>query len=445
MNSSNSAFSRYLPQPKIFCTEYPSQPQMLYNGFGEIILGEENVIEGHLVVLMEWFPRPHPQFTFTHNAPKENLSSRSFTLKLTELGTKAEAFAEDIVYHGGGKTPSKTVISGCFCEPVNQGNNLNLSSLIFSITNFQWFNICNTWMGDEAENPALVGWLDLMFEGQFVFLTNEWRIVLGTMRDSYDLEQSLNKKGGYGITHTGKIEKLDNSAFSLEEANIQLQGFATYLSFTRGVWLSPLLLTGYNRLGDRVFEQWSNSYQADSWNDSGLIFCIDSTELPDAFSGFMNKWLNNDYQELIKESIHGYIESRKLSGGVNWAIAMQLTTLERLSWVILVESSNFLSPDGWKRLPAHDRIGGLLSYFNLDKKVPDSMLNLQQLSKEFNCEDAVKAITQIRNTIAHPISKNKQKRISDDAKYEAWNLGLEYLEFVLLKLFNCPFSLTSKF
>ena len=368
MSSFDSLSSRYLPQPKIYHTEYPSQPQLLYRGFGEIILDEDDVIEGHLTVLMEWFSHPHPQFTFIHHAPRENLGSRNFTLKLTELGTKAKAFAEEIVYHGGGKIPDKTVMSGCFCEPVNQGNSQQLSSLVFSITNFQWFNICNTWIwGDEDENYNLAGWLDLFFEGQFVFLTDEWRIVLGSMQDSYELEQSLNRKGGYGITHTGKIEKLNRETFSLEEANIQLEGFAAYLSFTRGIWLSPLLLTGYDSSGTQIFEQWSNSYRADSWRDAGLIFCIDSTELPDAFPGFMKKWRDENYQDLIRESIHGYIESSKLSGGVNWAIVMQQTTLEKLSWITLVELTNFLSPDGWKKLPAHDRIGCLLSHFKLDK------------------------------------------------------------------------------
>ena len=73
------------------------------------------------------------------------------------------------------------------------------------------------------------------------------------------------------------------------------------------------------------------------------------------------------------------------------------------------------------------------------------MVNLQQLSKEFNCENATQAIAQIRNAIAHPISKSKQSKISDAAKYEGYFLGLEYLEFVLLKLVDCPFSLTSRF
>jgi hypothetical protein len=49
----------------------------------------------------------------------------------------------------------------------------------------------------------------------------------------------------------------------------------------------------------------------------------------------------------------------------------------------------------------------------------------------------------LRNAIVHPRSKERKKasRISDSAKYQAWQLGLNYLEQVLLKLFDYPWQL----
>lgn len=65
------------------------------------------------------------------------------------------------------------------------------------------------------------------------------------------------------------------------------------------------------------------------------------------------------------------------------------------------------------------------------------------MSKEFNWKDGVGAVTAIRNAIAHPNPKNYRKidPTKEAARYEAWYLGLQYLEQVLLKLFNYSYTL----
>ncbi len=440
MYSSDSLPPQYLPQPKLYRTEYPNQPQLLYKGFAEILVNEEDAIEGDAIVLLDWFPCPSPRFEFTYFTKKEqDFDFNEITLKLTELGVKAKANIRQKIYSYS-KGQQKVTISGFFCEPVIQGNSDRLASLTFSIPNFPWFNICNTL---DKESGDLDGWMDCYFDGQFVFLTKEWRIILATMPDSHDIGELLEKKGGYGLTHVCKLEKLNRDLFSLQEAKEHLEAFSYYLSFARGIRLSPILLFGYDAQGKQIFEQWSEHYNIDSWQNESFLFCIDSTELPETFTGFMNKWQEQNWRELIKESIDGYIESSKLGSGINWAIVMQQVSLEQLAWLILVDSKEILSSHGWSKLSADDRIRYLLSHFDIDLKIPDSMTNLQQISKEFNWENAPQAITEIRNLILHPSIKNKSKKdkINKAARYEAWNLGLEYLEFILLKIFDYPYRL----
>lgn len=435
MNSSDSLPFHYLPQPKLYRAKSPNQSILLYEGFAEIIQNND-VVEGNVTVFFEWFPQPHPKFKFAHFTKKE-VELGDFTLKLTEIGVKAPAYASQSTIYGD---LHKSEISGDFSEPVVQGKSQDLASLVFYLPNFPWFNISNTW-GDEEEEK-LEGWLEWVFEGQFVFQTKDWRIILATLPDGYEFEQLLSSKGGYGLTHVCKLERLEGSLFSIEEAHEQLEAFSYYLSFARGIWMAPILLSGYDAKGEQVFEEWS-SCRADSWQNTYMWFCLDSTDLPDAFPGFMNKWLDAAWQELVKDSIHWYVESSKQAGGVEGAIVLQQTALERLAWVILVESKGNLDEDGWNKLSAANLIRLLISQFGINLEIPARMTNLKQMSSEFNWRDGAQAITEIRNAIVHPSPKNRRKRsaATDTARYEAWYLGLQYLEQVLLKLFDYPYTL----
>jgi hypothetical protein len=181
----------------------------------------------------------------------------------------------------------------------------------------------------------------------------------------------------------------------------------------------------------------------DSWQNTYSWFFPDSTELPSVFPGFLRKWQDETWRELVEQSIHWYVESSKQAGGVNGALVLQQTALERLAWVLLVEEKHTLRLDGFQRLPAADQVRLLLSFLGIGLDIPQRLTNLIQLSKQFNWVDGPQVIAEIRNAIVHPNSKNRPKRssASDAARQEAWFLGREYLELILLKLFDYPYTL----
>jgi len=436
MDSPDSLPGQFLPKLKLYRAKYPNQPILLYKGFSEIIQGKD-VVEGNATVLFAWFPYPHAKFEFTHFS-ETKVALDDFTLKLTELGVSAKAHASETTHYGAG---NKSVISGYFCEPVVQGKSQELASLVFYLPNFPFFNISNTW-GCGEEDEDLEGWLEMVFDGQFVFQTGDWRLVLATLPDSWDFERLLQSQGGYGLTHACKLERLDRSSFSVDDARDLLKAFSYYISFARGIWLAPILLSGYDAKGEQVFEEWS-SCRADSWQNTYIWFSPDSTELPSVFPGFLRKWQDETWRELVEQSIHWYVESSKQAGGVDGAIILQQTALERLAWVLCVEEKRNLSQDAFHKISAADKVRQLLSPFDIGLEIPARLTNLIQLSKHFNWVDGPQAIAEIRNAIVHPNSKNRHKRssASDAARQEAWFLGREYLELVLLKLFDYPYVL----
>lgn len=363
MDSPDSLPSQLLPKPKLYRAKYPNQPILLYKGFSEIIQGED-VVEGNATVLFWWFPHPHVKFEFTHKSETKVVLD-DFTLKLTELGVLAKAHASEKTHYGDN---NRCVISGYFCEPVVQGKSQDLASLVFYLPNFEFFNISNTWTWEE-EAERLEGWLEGFFDGQFVFQTGNWRIILATLPDSWDFQQLLRSHGGYRLTHICKLERLERSSFSVDDARDILKAFSYYLSCARGIWIAPILLSGYDAKGEQVFEEWS-SCRADSWQNTYSWFSPDSTELPAVFPGFMRKWQDETWQELVEQSIHWYVESSKQAGGVDGAIVLQQTALERLAWVLLVEEKHTLRPDGFQRLPAADQVRLLLSFLGIGLNIP---------------------------------------------------------------------------
>ena len=201
-------------------------------------------------------------------------------------------------------------------------------------------------------------------------------------------------------------------------------------------------MTGFDAAGELVWEEWPVVVEADPWKDGCRWFDIDSTEVVDIFPGFMCRWQDENWRELVRESIYWYLESSKKSGGVEGSIVLQQAALERLAWVFLVEEKSSISPQGFERIPAADQIRLLLSQLGIDSSIYDGLTDLVQLSKEYNWVDGPQAITELRNAIVHPSPKNRKKasRNSFGAKHQAWYLGLNYLERVLLKIFDYPWQ-----
>ena len=435
MNSTNSVPGNNLPKPKLYSGKHPNQPIQLYQGFGELIKNEQ-IIEGQVILCFAWFPSPCVKFEFTHFA-EARMDWDGVTLKLTEIGISVKVRLSEITFFG----ESKSVISGFTCEAIVKGKSQELTSLVFYLPNFLFFDIFNTWeMSEEGEEKERGGWLELKFDGQFIFETGDWRIVLATLPQSWDIHELLESQGGYSLTHVCKVERLERNPFSIDDARDLLEAFSYYLSFARGLWLAPMLIAGFDTEGTQVFEEWS-ACRADSWQNIYTWFSPDSTDLVETFPGFMRRWQDKNWRELVQESIHWYVESKKQAGGVNGAIVLQQAALERLAWVLLVEDKRSLSQNGFQKLPASDQVRLLLSSLGIDLKLPSDCINLTQLAKDLNWVDGPQAITEIRNAIVHPNSKNRHKGNGspEEARTEAWSVGLEYLELALLKLFDSPY------
>ncbi len=419
---------------QLISQELPNQPVILYQGFAELC-NQSQIVEGNGFVKLTWHPYPRITFKFVYSGQdKIDLDNQNLELKLTELVPQYRLKVYPYLTQWSGAT-NNTEITGFVAESLIKGHTDELASVIFYITNFPVFDISNS--EDEDHNNWL--FLKLNNSNRFTFKNNNWRIVLGNLDYNYEFQQILEAEGGYGITHICKIDKLDDSSFSLEEVYPQIEAFCYYLSFARGLWIAPILVSGFNIQGDQVFEEWRTPLiKADSWEKSyvwpDILF---STEIVQTFSGFMEKWEDNNWQEVIKNSIQWYIESLKVATFPNTSIILIQAALEKIAWTFL-NSTNCISSIGFKKLTFDDKIRLTLKYLKIEKIDLSECPNLKKIPNATTWLDSINAINEIRNLIVHP-QINKVHKNTEIVMIETRNLAFRYLLKCLLKIFNYHF------
>ncbi|WP_041227046.1 hypothetical protein [Crinalium epipsammum] len=282
-----------------------------------------------------------------------------------------------------------------------------------------------------------------MFNGQFIFDYDNWHIVIGTLDNCHELEEKLDDEGGYGITHLCKVEKLDGALFSLDESYKIIKAFCYYLSFARGFWIAPILLSGFDSEGNELFEEWRTPIlPCDSYRPShSWMPYSDSLDIVDIYPGFVDKWKDEVWHITIKNTIEWYIES--LNTNLNTGIILVQASLEKIAWTYL-KSNECLNSDGFQGIRASNQIRLLLKFLNINIEPLDNYVEVKKKAKELNWDDTIVAVIEVRNAIVHPrVKKSKNSEfLSDELLRETFWIGHNYLEQCLLKLFcsNYPFD-----
>lgn len=435
LSLSHLPFSNMYLEP-IYFNQIPTEPIELYQGPLEIAQ-KQNSFPGEGSVLFIWFPRPRVEFRFTSKS-HISIEVDDLTLKLVDLEVEAQAVASSLVWWMAEQEPS-TEITGYFSQAINLGSNQEkVTYFTFHLTNFYDFEFFDESFETEADEQiyeCLTGGTVLKAEG--------WKVTIGSFSNvwddvevpsSFEIQESLELLGGYAVTNVGRLERSDRSSFLLEEARDCLRAVSYFLSFAKGIWVSPFLLTGFNYNHEQQWQEWA-AQKLGAWRETNSWFSPDSfPTLAEVFPGFVRRWQDSAWREVLELAIHWYVESSNQAGGQEGAIVLQQTAFELLAWVLLVEEKGILSSDGFNKLPAADKLRLLLSQFALSLKIPNRLTHLKQVAKEQNWFDGPQAITEMRNGIVHANPKNRQKVFgaAEAARTEAWLLGLKYLEDILL-------------
>lgn len=383
--------------------------------------------QGRGRIALEWLPRPSIRFhvdsiikneadIFSNNLLGKyelfaKTSSRSFLAYVTEVNISME---------------SNAYIQG-WIENEIFPLGLEIGSALFSLANF---NTTGRHVRDAAGCTIRTARSEFEADG--------WKITLDAIQDREGkLQKKLKATGGYGITHTGLIERTDKSIFRSNDLNDLLDDLFWFFSFCRGFRTRPLLIKMCDK---EKINYWLpiSCPQIDSWQGRQLWFDNIKCSLDTVFPGFIRRVRQPIWTKPIKNAIHWYLEVHAQAGAVEGAIVFGQTALEMLGWTLLVDERRLLSVKGYDDLPAADKIRILLSTCGIPLEIPAKLMNLNQTSKAENWQDGAQCVAEIRNAVVHPSAKKRRKlgQISFKAKIDTWQLCLWYLELVLLRLFD---------
>jgi hypothetical protein len=261
----------------------------------------------------------------------------------------------------------------------------------------------------------------------------DWQVEIKSLPETEDTFKALKDKGGYGVTHIGCIRKKNGLSFLGKDAKEMLYALRYFFSFANGYWCPPVLCVGFNSNDEKIWEMWNSPKEpwhssVLSWNDPH-----NSNQLADFFQGFMEKQSDESWKTAICEVIYWYLNSNLDSYSKDAGIILTQAAIERLSFEYAVQSKKLITSEGFKALRASDKFRLLFSSLDIPIELPSYLSTIQNLARQYNWLDAPHALTEIRNSLVHPEHK-KIGKFGTTVIFETWNLGLWYLEMVILRV-----------
>jgi len=304
-----------------------------------------------------------------------------------------------------------------------------LTYIVFHIFNYKPIMGTRRSKEKDGNSTYMISHVDLKASG--------WNVELKSLKTSPCTFETLHETGGYGLSHVGCLRKEDGSRFHGKTAEKMLTVLRLFFSFSKGMWCNPCLAVGFDDKEKRVWEAWSSPHghwaEPSSWFDP--YHC---DQLVSLFPGFLAKWENKNWQKALMEVIYWYLSSNcsTLGRGINIDAGIILTqaAIERLSFEYAVRHKRLIEAEGFKKLKASDKFRLLFSSLDIAIDIPASLPELQKLAKQLKWLDAPHAITEVRNTLVHPV--NKRRGQFDEVFFPVWNLSQWYLELALLKICN---------
>ena len=253
---------------------------------------------------------------------------------------------------------------------------------------------------------------------------SSWVIEVRSFKNTRQTIRRLRADGGYGLTHEGSIRHSDGKSFSVEQASSLLEVLRLFLSFARGANCGLTVVVGLNDRGKRVWETWSAS-RPSPWSGQRSWFDHEhGMTLAELFPRFYSRRWNAPGHHPLTMALHWYLlsnETRILEG----SIVLTQAALERLSQE-LVEAKGDRKEGAW--------IADALKDAGIPVMIPSELQKLKEFVNSMKFQHGPHTLVTIRNDLIH--SKMKLETLRCEIYFQARELGLWYVELMLLRIFG---------
>lgn len=219
-------------------------------------------------------------------------------------------------------------------------------------------------------------------------------------RDVYD---ELNRTGGYAVTHAGRAVRTDGSVITAEDVEALFTTLQYTLSIAERRWVTPVRARALGPNSELAWELWG-LWNTAPWTRPITWFGHGTpATLSAVFQALDDVWPDEYWERLLRTSVHYYLDATR--GLVHRGVIMGTALLELVGWHVVVEDRALLSPKGYDRLEAHDRLRLLLRLMAVPLEIPAELDALQRVADR--SWDLATAITEIRHSVVH--AKRHQK------------------------------------
>lgn len=372
----------------------------------------------------EWSTRMRVRFEGTTSAPFKNndavrvqwpasLGRPHFDVELTSIKRSAGC----------------THIAGHLHSSAEIDRQVPLVSAIAHVTNFHDFLGETVQTGPSAEGAYRA---TCEFDG--------WELIVDRTCDN-QLFDDIKRHNSMGITHTVRIQRVDEGVFSASDASRLLHNELNWpLAFCRGFWVGPVLGVGYDKDQNvcwQMFDQCrARPYEGvQSWFPK-----FERGALPELINGFATAWRDPSWKEVLNLGIYAYVAANYNQGMADFSLISIQPLFEAFAWKLLVVDGG-MSEKQFRCTNAVENIREVLRYVGITNfSIPVELTSLTHYAKMLRDGedlDGPAVLTRIRNGLVHP-TKGKLARIPKDVcEYsEVHRLALVYAELAILKAAN---------
>jgi hypothetical protein len=397
-------------------------PIELYDG-GLVIDYPGKSIAGGGKLELSLTPDPDIRFTVQPNSPDVVPDVGDASLRIPDLGTTIP-----VIVTGAHVTSEAgaTLLEGVPKGQVVVVGGENISSVIFHVTDFH----------DYFGHPIREKSGHHSWTGRLNLAAHDWEITIDAVSDLRERRNAATKYGGTPVTHTGKLERRGGEPFTGCDCGELLGLIQAFLSFVRGRWVAPLVATGFDRQGNRIWRDWTlwrseKAPAVDSWCPVQDIKFVESL-----FPRFFQRWADPVWRELLRPAIGSYLQGNKQ----NWlddSIIFAQIVLEMIADFVLVEQTRLRATTA-SGATNEDRLSLLFQHIPIPIDVPEQLAGLRRFMNSMGLSSGLAAMTCIRNACIHHNADGRRltARLASEelAFYDASRLALWYADLCLLWL-----------
>jgi hypothetical protein len=150
------------------------------------------------------------------------------------------------------------------------------------------------------------------------------------------LHDELQENGGFGLTHTARVQRTSGGTFTAVEVNTLVEAFTYFCWLCAEARCGPFLPVGFDGQDSAVWSRWNPTRTESFTRAATWLDTVHASEAEALFPAFMTRFADPNWREVVIHAVKYLVEAGR-PNTLQRAIVMAQILLETLSYSWLVE------------------------------------------------------------------------------------------------------------